>query len=85
MIEDEVGGMSAVKLGEASVRLVQELAEDARLPEAAGAGIARIDGELRRHQDRVQPGFGQLAGYALPVTHVPLQRRLVAVQKHHDG
>ena len=65
-------------------RLVDEALEPARLPEFAGAGIGGIDRKLRRQQHGVDAGIRNLSRHQLPVAHVALQRRAVAVEEHDD-
>ena len=72
----------AVKLGQAVTGFAQELGEHARLPEPAGAGIEGVHRELRRHQHRVEPGFGDLPRHRLAIAHVAFERRFVAVEEH---
>ena len=65
-------------------RFIHEALEAIRLPEFAGAGIGGVDRQLRRQQHGIDAGLGNLLRHHLPVAHVTLQRRAVAVEEHHD-
>ena len=64
--------------------LRHEALEPAGLPEFAGAGIGGVDRELRRQQHGVDAGIRNLLRHQLPVAHVALQRRAVAMEEHDD-
>ena len=72
----------AVELGQPLAGFTQKLREHARLPETAGAGIERVHGELRRHQHRIEAGFGDLSRHRLAIAHIAGERRFVAVEEH---
>ena len=82
VVERAAGAGVAVKLGQAVAGFAHELGEYARLPEPAGAGIEGVHRELRRHQHRVEPGFGDLPRHRLAIAHVAFERRFVAVEEH---
>ena len=65
-------------------RLVHEALETVLLPEFAGAGVGGIDRQLGSKQHGVDAGIGDLLRHHLPVAHVALQRRAIAVEEHHD-
>ena len=64
--------------------LLHEALEAAGLPELSGAGIGGIDRHLRREQDGIGAGIGDLLRHQLPVAHVALQGRAIAVEEQHD-
>ena len=84
MVEHEIGRMGAVELGEAPIRLVQELVEHARLPEPAGTRILRITANCGATSTALRPDLASWRGTPCRSWHVALERRLVAVQEHHD-
>ena len=67
-----------------SGRFIHEPLEAAGLPEFAGAGIRRVDRELRRQQHGVDAGFRDLLWHQLPVAHVAFEGGAIAVEEHHD-
>jgi selenocysteine lyase/cysteine desulfurase len=82
VVERAAGAGIAVKVGQAVTGFAQELGEHTRLPEPSGAGIEGVHRELRRHEHRVEPGFGDLPRHRLAIAHVAFERRFVAVEEH---
>src|SRR4029077_7901935 len=76
----------AVHLGELLCGFVEEALKSVGLPELSGARIARIEGKLRRYQDRIGSRRRDLCRQALPIAHIARQVGAVAMKKnYHDG
>src|SRR5262249_467325 len=60
----------AVHLGEFLCGFAKKALKSARLPELSSARIGRIEGKLRRYEDRIGSRRRDLCRQALPIAHI---------------